>query len=35
MVEKTPVTLLKDVKKEEAESLKEKLEATGCVITLL
>jgi len=34
-VEKVPVTLLKDVKKEEADALKEKLEAAGCVITLL
>mmetsp|Transcript_4499 Transcript_4499/g.4967 ORF Transcript_4499/g.4967 Transcript_4499/m.4967 type:complete len:246 (+) Transcript_4499:51-788(+) len=35
MVEKAPISIKKDVKKEEAETLKEKLEAAGCVITLL
>jgi large subunit ribosomal protein L7/L12 len=35
MVEKAPVTLMKDVKKEEAEKLKEKLAAIGCTINLL
>jgi len=35
MVEKAPVTLMKEVKKEEAEKLKEKLAAIGCTINLL
>jgi len=35
MVEKAPVTLMKDVKKEDAEKLKEKLIAIGCTVNLL
>ena len=35
MVEKTPVTLKKGVKKDEAEKIKEVLVACGCTINLL
>lgn len=35
MVEKAPVVLQRDVKKEEAEQLKEKLAALGCSVNLL
>jgi len=34
-VEKAPFVLRKEVKKEEAEQLKEKLQAVGCIVTLL
>lgn len=34
-VEKAPVTISKNVAKDDANSLKEKLEAIGCKITLL
>jgi len=33
-VEKAPVMLKKDVKKEEAEAMKERLTAAGCTINL-
>ena len=35
MVEKAPVVLKKEVKKEDADKLKETLIAVGCTITLL
>lgn len=35
LVEKAPVSVAKNVAKEEAQGLKEKLEALGCQITLL
>lgn len=34
MVEKAPVTMMTDIKKEEAEAIKEKLIAAGAVVTL-
>lgn len=34
MVEKAPVSLKKDVKKEDAEILRDKLVGCGCVINL-
>lgn len=34
MVEKAPITLKKDLKKEDAESMREKLIAAGCTINL-
>ena len=35
MVEKAPVILQRDVKKEDAEKLKEKLAGNGCTVNLL
>lgn len=35
LVEKAPAVLQKGVRKEDAEALKEKLEAIGCKITLI
>jgi len=34
MVEKAPISLKKDVKKEDAETIKDKLIACGCQINL-
>ena len=35
MVEKAPVILQRDIKKEDAEKLKDKLVANGCTVNLL